>query len=34
VEVLLNGERIFPAMLAVIKDARTSINFESFIYWS
>jgi len=34
VEVLLNGDRIFPAMLAAIKDARTSINFESFIYWS
>ena len=34
VEVLLNGHRIFPAMLAAIQDARTSINFESFIYWS
>ena len=34
VEVLLNGHRIFPAMLAAIQNARTSINFESFIYWS
>src|SRR6185436_8751871 len=32
VEVLLNGHRIFPAMLAAIQNARTSINFESFIY--
>ena len=26
-EVLLNGERIFPAMLAAIRDARKSITF-------
>ncbi len=34
VEVLINGDRIFPAMLAAIRGATTSINFESFIYWS
>ena len=34
VEVLVNGDRIFPAMLAAIQDARTSINFETYIYWS
>ncbi len=33
-EVLLNGDRIFPAMLAAIREARKSITFESFIYWS
>lgn len=29
-----NGERIFPAMLAAIRGARQSINFETYIYWS
>jgi cardiolipin synthase len=33
-EVLLNGDRIFPAMLAAIRDARNNITFESYIYWS
>ncbi len=33
-EVLLNGDRIFPAMLAAILDARETITFESYIYWS
>ena len=33
-EVLLNGDRIFPAMLAAIRDARKNVTFESFIYWS
>ena len=33
-EALLNGDRIFPAMLASIRDARKSITFESYIYWS
>ena len=33
-EVLLNGDRIFPAMLGAIRDARNTITFESFIYWS
>ena len=29
-----NGEQIFPAMLAAIRGARLSINFETYIYWS
>lgn len=31
---LENGVEIFPAMLAAVKDARRSINFETYIYWS
>jgi cardiolipin synthase len=34
VRSLLNGDRIFPAMLAAIHGARTSITFETYIYWS
>ncbi|MGI4985083.1 MAG: cardiolipin synthase [Janthinobacterium lividum] len=34
VEVLLNGEEIFPAMLAGIRAATRTITFETFIYWS
>ncbi len=33
-EVLLNGDRIFPAMLQAIRGARNSVTFESYIYWS
>jgi cardiolipin synthase len=33
-DVLLNGERIFPAMLGAIRGARKSVSFESYIYWS
>ncbi|WP_280151647.1 cardiolipin synthase [Piscinibacter sp. XHJ-5] len=33
-EVLLNGDRIFAAMLAAIKQARRTITFETYIYWS
>jgi cardiolipin synthase len=33
-EALLNGDRIFPAMLAAIRDAKKTITFESYIYWS
>ena len=33
-DVLLNGDQIFPAMLAAIRQARKSITFESYIYWS
>ncbi|WP_129782121.1 phospholipase D-like domain-containing protein [Peristeroidobacter soli] len=29
-----NGDQIFPAMLAAIRGARHSINFETYIYWS
>jgi cardiolipin synthase len=34
VDVLLNGDQIFPAMLAAIQGARRSITFETYIYWS
>jgi len=33
-EALLNGDRIFPAMLAAIRDTKKTITFESYIYWS
>ena len=33
-KVLRNGDEIFPAMLAAIRSARTSITFETYIYWS
>ncbi len=31
---LLNGDEIFPPMLAAIRGAKESINFETYIYWS
>jgi cardiolipin synthase len=31
-EVLVNGEQIFPAMLAAIRAARTTITFANFVY--
>lgn len=31
---LRNGDAIFPAMLAAIRAAKTSITFETYIYWS
>jgi cardiolipin synthase len=34
VDVLLNGDEIFPSMLTAIRGAQTSITFESYIYWS
>jgi cardiolipin synthase A/B len=34
VELLLNGDRIFPPMLQAISGARHSITLETFIYWS
>lgn len=34
VENLENGERIFPAMLDVIRAATHTITFETYIYWS
>lgn len=33
-QVLLNGDEIFPAMLAAIRAAQTTITFETYIYWS
>jgi cardiolipin synthase len=34
VRALVNGDEIFPAMLAAIRAARQSITFETYIYWS
>lgn len=34
VQTLLNGDEIFPPMLAAIRTAHTSINFETYIYWA
>lgn len=34
VQELLNGDEIFPPMLAAIRAARKSITFETYIYWS
>lgn len=34
VETLLNGEQIFPAMLAAIRGAKKTITLETYIYWS
>ena len=31
---LLNGDEIFPAMLAAIRSAKETITFETYIYWS
>jgi cardiolipin synthase A/B len=33
-QVLLNGDEIFPPMLAAIRSAQKSITFETYIYWS
>ena len=32
--VLRNGDEIFPPMLSAIRAARSSITFETYIYWS
>jgi cardiolipin synthase len=34
VRELLNGDQIFPEMLAAIKGAKQTITFETYIYWS
>ncbi|MEO5696942.1 MAG: phospholipase D-like domain-containing protein [Burkholderiaceae bacterium] len=34
VQVLLNGDEIFPAMLKAIRSAEKTITFETYIYWS
>ena len=34
VELLHNGDQIFPAMLAAIKQAKHSVNFEAFLFYS
>jgi cardiolipin synthase A/B len=33
-EVLLNGDQIFPAMLHAIRNGKKTITFETYIYWS
>ncbi|HRX90116.1 MAG TPA: hypothetical protein P5528_11800, partial [Steroidobacteraceae bacterium] len=33
VDVLVNGDEIFPAMLSAIRSAEQTITFETFIYW-
>lgn len=33
IETLVNGDRIFPAMLREIRNAKKTITFESFVYW-
>jgi cardiolipin synthase len=30
---LINGDQIFPPMLQAIRDAKRSIDFESYVYW-
>ena len=34
VQTLVNGDKIFPSMLAEIAAARSTINLETYIYWS
>jgi cardiolipin synthase A/B len=34
IEVLLNGDKIFAAMLAGIRQAQRTLTFETYIYWS
>ncbi|RZL39585.1 MAG: cardiolipin synthase B [Rubrivivax sp.] len=34
VETLVNGDQIFPSMLAAIRSAQKTVNFETYIYWS
>jgi len=33
-DLLENGDAIFPAMLAAIASARKTVNFEAYIFWS
>lgn len=33
IEILINGDRIFPSMLEAIARAEKTINMESYIYW-
>ncbi|MGH8174069.1 MAG: phospholipase D-like domain-containing protein, partial [Rhodanobacteraceae bacterium] len=34
IETLRNGDEIFPAMLKAIREAKETIDFETYIYWS
>src|SRR5690242_9032217 len=33
ITTLRNGDEIFPSMLAAIRGARRTIDFETYIYW-
>lgn len=33
IELLVNGEQIFPALLGAIRGARETLNFLTFVYW-
>ncbi|MEO6626035.1 MAG: hypothetical protein ABIN37_14555, partial [Burkholderiaceae bacterium] len=33
VQVLRNGDEIFPAMLEAIRGSKASVTFETYIYW-
>jgi cardiolipin synthase len=33
IDTLVNGDRIFPAMLKEIRNAKKTITFETFVYW-
>ena len=33
VDTLLNGDQIFPAMLDAIRSAKSTITFETYVYW-
>ena len=34
IELLINGDEIFPAMIETMRGARRSLNFLSYLYWS
>jgi len=34
IDTLVNGDEIFPSMLAAIRSAKRTVDFESYIYWS
>jgi cardiolipin synthase len=34
VELLINGDEIFPAMIDTMRNAKRSLNFLSYLYWS
>src|SRR5689334_17543123 len=33
IQLLINGDQIFPAMLEAIRSATTTINFLTYVYW-
>lgn len=33
IELLLNGDQIFPALMGAIRGARETLNFLTFVYW-